>query len=132
MKRLRLLESAMVLLCAFAPVHAADILSDAQLDQVTAGTASVVYDRERGFLELHKITGRGTAIGVVGNTNFNFDSALVNAGVLRLEGNAQSNLRALINTNAVNSPVQVLMNLNININSSINTLNQFNSGLQQK
>jgi hypothetical protein len=120
------------LLCALPVAQAADVLSDAQLDQVTAGTASVVYDRERGFLELHKITGRGTAIGVVGNANFNFGPTIVNAGVLHLEGNAQSNLRALINTNAVNSPVQVLMNLNININSFINNLNQVNSGLQQR
>jgi len=132
MKRPCLLMTTTALLCALPLAQAADVLSDAQLDQVTAGTASAVYDAGLWYLELHKITGLGTTIGVAGNVNFNSGPTLVNAGVLHLEGNAQSNLRALINTNAVNSPVQVLMNLNININSFINNLNQVNSGLQQR
>ena len=45
---------------------------------------------------------------------------------LQLMGNAQSNLRSLININAVNSPIQVLLNLNINVNSHVGILNQWN------
>jgi len=132
MKHLCSLLTASTLLGAVPPAHAADVLSDKQLDQVTAGTAAAVYDGGRWFFDLQKTTGRGTPIGAAGNVNFNVGSATVNTGVLRLEGNAQGNLRALVNTNAVNSPVQVLINLNVNIGSHVGVLNQINGALQQK
>ena len=120
--------ATLLLSAAACAASAAEVLTDEQLDQVTAGTASMSYDRERRFLELHKTTALGTEIGVTGKV----DSVAVSNAALQLSGSAQSDLHALINTNAVNSPVQVLMNLNININSSVNTLNQTNSGLQQR
>jgi len=121
-----------LLLAALSPAHAAELLSDAELDGITAGTASAAYDDGRLYIDLNKTTARGTHIGALGDLNFNVDTAGINTGVLRLEDNAQGNLRALVNTNAVNSPVQVLINLNINVNSRVDVLNQVNNALQQK
>lgn len=47
-------------------------------------------------------------------------------GTLTLNGNAQQNLSSLININAVNSKVNVLLNLNVNINSTVGTIIQTN------
>lgn len=47
-------------------------------------------------------------------------------GSLTIQDSAQSNLRSLININAVNSPINVLLNLNININSQVGVLEQLN------
>lgn len=47
-------------------------------------------------------------------------------GTLTLNGSAQQNLSSLININAVNSKVNVLLNLNVNINSTVGTIIQTN------
>lgn len=120
------------LLGAWSQANAADVLSDDQLDQITAGTASAAYNDGRLYFDLQKTTGRGTVIDATGNASLNIGSAAINTGILQLQDNAQGNLRALVNTNAVNSPVQVLINLNINIDSHIGALNQINNALQQK
>ncbi|MEE8165599.1 MAG: hypothetical protein V3T64_08520, partial [Myxococcota bacterium] len=52
------------------------------------------------------------------------DPAMI--GNLILSGQSQSNLRSLININAVNSEIQLLLNLHISIDSTVGTLNQFN------
>jgi len=48
---------------------------------------------------------------------------------LILQDNAQQNLRSLVNIVAVNSKVQVLVNLNININSTVGAVHQANVSL---
>jgi hypothetical protein len=50
-----------------------------------------------------------------------------NTNILNLSGNAQSHLSSIVNVNAVNSIVQVLLNLNININSQVASMVQSNS-----
>jgi hypothetical protein len=47
-------------------------------------------------------------------------------GSITLNGNAQQNLSSLINLNAVNSKINVLLNLNVNINSTVGTIIQSN------
>lgn len=47
-------------------------------------------------------------------------------GSLTLNGNAQQNLSSLININAVNSKINVLLNLNVNINSTVGSILQAN------
>jgi hypothetical protein len=47
-------------------------------------------------------------------------------GTLNLTASAQQNLSSLININAVNSTINVLLNLNININSTVGTILQSN------
>ena len=121
-----------LLLAVMPPTNASELLTDDALGEITAGTASAVYNDGQLYFDLNKTTARGTNIGALGDLNFNADTAIVNTGILNLEDNAQGNLRALVNTNAVNSAVQVLINLNISINSRIDVLNQVNNALQQK
>jgi hypothetical protein len=71
-----------------------------------------------------------TANGLVSSTG---SLAIQNApiggttlGTLSLNGNAQQNLSSLVNINAVNSKINVLLNLNVNINSTVGTLTQSN------
>jgi hypothetical protein len=107
--------------------NGAEVLDDEKLDAITAGTAPTAFQRPPVAFEVNRVTARGTRIGATGNARV-FDGAdLSSIGLLRLEDQAQGNLRALVNTNAVNSAVQVLINLNININSQVNSLNQVNS-----
>ena len=46
--------------------------------------------------------------------------------MLMIRDNAQGSLKSFININAVNAPVQILLNLNVNIESRVGTLKQFN------
>jgi hypothetical protein len=100
-------------------------LSDAALDQVTAGT--VTAGLSDGVVKFQGQT--PTANGLVSSSG---SLAVQNVplssttGTLSINGNAQQNLSSLVNINAVNSKINVLLNLNININSSVGTLTQAN------
>ncbi|HEX2919434.1 MAG TPA: hypothetical protein VHN81_13015 [Edaphobacter sp.] len=101
-------------------------LSDAALDQVTAGSVSAgVSD---GVVRFAGQT--PTANGLVSSTGSlalqSSPIASSTMGTLSLNGNAQQNLSSLVNINAVNSKINVLLNLNININSTVSTLTQSN------
>lgn len=100
-------------------------LSDTEMNAVTAGSVDPAYESEDALrrVPFHFTSAKGSVDGevfVLPMTNYS------NQGTLQLTDNAQSNLRSLINVNAVNSPVQILLNLNININSTIGNLNQIN------
>lgn len=43
---------------------------------------------------------------------------------------AQQNLTSLVNILAINSAIQVMLNVNVTINSSVNTITQGNQGIQ--
>jgi hypothetical protein len=101
-------------------------LSDDALDKVTAGTISA--NTSEGVV---KFQGQAqTAKGLVSSTgSLAVQSGGVNntnVGIISINGNAQQNLSSLINLNAVNSKINVLMNLNVNINSTVGTLTQSN------
>jgi hypothetical protein len=49
---------------------------------------------------------------------------------INLSGNAQQNLTSFVNILAVNSAVQVLLNINVSINSDIGSVTQGNTGSQ--
>jgi hypothetical protein len=49
-----------------------------------------------------------------------------NMSALTLNGGAQQNLSSLVNINAVNSNINVLLNLNVNMNSTVGTVMQSN------
>ena len=103
-------------------------LSDAALDQVTAGTVSA------GISDgVVRFQGQApTANGLVSSSgSLALQSGPLGGntmGTLSLNGNAQQNLSSLVNINAVNSQVNVLLNLNVNINSTVGTLTQANLG----
>lgn len=49
---------------------------------------------------------------------------------ISLSDQAQQNLSSLVNIISINSTIQVMMNLNVNINSTVGTVNQGNTGTQ--
>lgn len=102
-------------------------LSDDELDGITAGSALPSGEDTLRSFTFDKTTRSGKHITGDGNIGLLFPQ---NIGVLELSGSAQQNLKALVNINAVNSPVQVLFNLNINIDSKVGTLKQFNFSLR--
>ena len=65
-------------------------------------------------------------IGVVEPTQ-TFVTNTVTSSV-NVSDSAQQNLSALVNLNAANAVIQVLMNLNINVDSTVNNLTQTNLG----
>jgi len=119
-------------LVAFAPFHSwgFEVLNDQELHAVTAGFA----DTASSSYELNRIPFRytGSKGEIDGEVIVLPMTDIRNQSSLQLMDNAQSNLRSLININAVNSPVQVLLNLNININSSIGAVSQLNSLLSRQ
>jgi hypothetical protein len=102
-------------------------LSDNMLDRVTA--AGVSATMSQGV-----ITFQGqvpTANGLVSSNGTLAVQTAPLTGVttlnsLTLSGNAQQNLSSLININAVNSEINVLLNLNISINSTVGSILQSN------
>ncbi|HTH52815.1 MAG TPA: hypothetical protein VL495_02620 [Edaphobacter sp.] len=133
---LTLLSSAgLVQAGAQSPVKArvetkAKLLSDAALDGVTAAGITAGLSNN-GVVHFEGST--PTPNGVVSSTgSLAIQNAPIggntttNLGSLSLNGNAQQNLSSLVNINAVNSKINVLLNLNININSTVGTLTQSN------
>lgn len=57
---------------------------------------------------------------------------LNHANFLSLNDSAQQNLRALISVNAVDSDVQVLMNMTVNIDSNVGVIEQANQALHNQ
>ena len=104
-------------------LHAAEPLDDAELDAVTAGAA----DEANELLEFNvkHETASGRRIEVDGAVDVERVRSLQNAALL-LQDSAQSNLQSLININAVQSAVNVLVNLNITIDSNVGEIRQLN------
>ena len=126
-----LIEDAavLVLTASTATLVAADgrELTDAELDEVVAGTVDQA---------VHEDLLRFSYVGAAGSKHAaELDGTLslsgaprpgAPTGLLILDNGAQTNLRSLVNLNAVNSEVNVLLNLNININSTVGELRQLN------
>lgn len=129
MQRILVIAGMMLLssagLCQTGVRKHAQPLSDAALDRVTAG--SVTAGLSDGVVKFQGQT--PTANGLVSSSG---SLAIQNVplssttGTLSISGNAQQNLNSLVNITAVNSKINVLLNLNININSSVGTLTQAN------
>jgi len=100
-------------------------MSDAAMDRVTA--AGVSAGVSNGVVNFQGQV--PTANGLVSSAGtMSFQSGLTGTtmGTLSLSDNAQQNLHSLVNINAVNSKINVLMNLNVNINSTVGTMTQAN------
>lgn len=106
--------------------HKATKLSEAALDRVTAGEVSAGI--EDGVVNFDDsvptanglVTGAGTLAVLRGPVTG------TNAGSLTINGQAQQNLSSLVNITAVNSAINVLLNLNVNMNSTVGTVMQSN------
>jgi hypothetical protein len=110
-------------IACMAQVHAAEPLADEELDAITAGAA----DEASELLEFNvkHETASGRRIEVDGAIDVDRARSLQNAA-LTLQDSAQSNLQSLININAVQSAVNVLVNLNITIDSNVGEIRQLN------
>jgi hypothetical protein len=130
-----LVVGSLVLLASPATADAqARKLSDSELDRVTAGgvnapapaipvrpaSGSVAFEFKSPAGSRHTVEGNGS-VQVLETDARRATSSLL------LSDNAQQNLQSLINVTAVNSMIQVLVNLNISINSAITSLNQINA-----
>ena len=108
-----------------AQVWGFEPLTDQEMGAITAGSQGPASQSDEALTRIlfHYSSGKAKVDGEI----IVMPMAVYNqTGTLQLMDNAQSNLRSLVNVNAVNSPVQILLNLNININSTIGNLNQSN------
>ncbi len=101
-------------------------LSDAQLDHVTAGASTAEANEDIVTFAATKATASGKTVTAEGSFQVLNGINPEAIGNLILSDGAQGQLRSLININAVNSEVNVLLNLNITIDSAVGTLNQLN------
>ncbi len=103
-----------------------EALSDEKLSTISAGGAGPNLGSKSALTQIpFSYSSRhgsvdGEVIVLPTSTSYEFSS-------LHLSDNAQSNLNSLININAVNSPINVLLNLNVNVNSHIEKINQLNT-----
>jgi hypothetical protein len=107
-------------------------LSDTALDRVTAGgtggSASFSAGLNNGVVQFQGQvpTGNGLVAGAGTMSFLNGPINTTNNGSINISDNAQQNLTSLVNITAVNSNISVLLNLNVNINSTVGTLTQSN------
>ena len=101
-------------------------MSDSTLDNVTA--AGITASASNGVVKFQGEV--PTPNGLVSSAgSLSVESGPLtgtSVGSLTLNGNAQQNLSSLININAVNSKINVLLNLNVNINSTVGSILQSN------
>lgn len=106
-------------------------LTDKELDKVTAGSlgdkspsvpSTFSFEGQAGSSH----TVKGTGMIVVKEDKL--PAPPVTSSLL-LRDNAQQNLRSLVNIVALNSKVQVLVNLNVSINSTVGAVHQANASL---
>ncbi|KAF0219113.1 MAG: hypothetical protein FD174_2199 [Geobacteraceae bacterium] len=103
-------------------------LSDEEMDLVTAGTLSVAMSD--GKLSFQLGGDKGSGLSIEGSGTISTVTNPAPAGppaYIIMRDNAQSNLHAFVNVNAVNANVQVLINLIVNINSTVGAIHQINS-----
>jgi hypothetical protein len=126
MSRLLVIVSLALLTQAGMAQSKARPLNDAALDRITAG--GVTAGISNGVVNFQGsvptanglVTGAGTLQVLTGPLTG------TNMSTLTLNGGAQQDLSSLVNINAVNSTVNVLLNLNVNINSTVGTVMQSN------
>ncbi len=126
MKKIAIMS--LVLLMLPVSLFGFEALTDEQMTNVTAGSYDTPAESQDVLARIpfRYTFGRGNVDGEVIFVPANTYDQMAQ---LQLMDNAQSNLRSLVNINAVNSPVQVLMNLSVNVNSTIGNLSQRNHQL---
>lgn len=101
-------------------------LADHDLDQVTAGDFTIDFLNGALKLQFESSAGPGKSVSGEGNMTFSAVSLPASTPGILLTEDAQQNLRSLVNINAVSSNVNVLLNLVINVNSTVSGLTQGN------
>jgi len=76
----------------------------------------------------------GTCGGITGSFDMTQSGNLTlndnSVTTLSLSGQAQQNLSSMVNIISIESTISVMLNLNVNINSTVGTVNQGNTGTQ--
>ncbi|MBI2412785.1 MAG: hypothetical protein HYV24_06210 [Deltaproteobacteria bacterium] len=99
-------------------------LSDAEMETVAAGSVNTEFVDSTMYFSFSKA---GDDFDVSGDGSLDLlMGAPDKLGSIAISGNAQSGLSSLVNITAVDSAIQVLLNLNINVNSSVGSLQQLN------
>ena len=117
------LALALLLVLPVSSAAALEELADEQLEAISArgfdfrlNGSSFAFARSQGG-----VSGAGSVDMASAGGSLHLSSVALSA-------NAQQNLRALINTIAVNSQVQIMLNLTVNVNSSTGPIRQINHG----
>jgi hypothetical protein len=125
---MKLLILFMLLACpVFRASAAGREMSESQMELVYGGGISVNSDTP-GVLDFSFDHIGGKNLLVDGSGNMRFGTDVANSGTLLLANNAQSNLRSVVNINAVNANIQVLLNIVVNVNAKVDNLSQSNIG----
>jgi hypothetical protein len=85
--------------------------------------------RELTDAEMDAISG-GSGEADPSGPSQNVQVSVAPVSTISLAGQAQQNLSALVNILAINSAVQVLLNVNVTLQSTVGSVTQSNSGLQ--
>lgn len=122
-----LVMTVLLLLIAATPGWAGGRkLADHDLDQVTAGDFTIDFLNGAFKLQFESSAGPSKSVSGEGNMTFSAVSLPASTPGILLTEDAQQNLRSLVNINAVSSNVNVLLNLVINVNSTVSGLTQGN------
>jgi hypothetical protein len=103
------------------------VLDDSMLDRVTAAGVTASVDPS-GVINFSGVvpTANGLVTGVGTMSIQATPLSGMTLGSLTLGGDAQQNLSSLVNINAVNSNINVLLNLTINVDSTVGSILQSN------
>lgn len=101
-------------------------LSDAELDATTAGSAAGGEAQRLLTFDVTQRTRSGRTVTVDGSLDLLGPLPGATPRQMLVLDRSQNNLQSVININAVNSAVNVLLNLNVNIDSRVDTLRQTN------
>jgi hypothetical protein len=119
--------AGLLLLAAAMPAAAQKRkLDDKEMDQVSAGGISTQLQSGILNFQFQSPAGQNHAVEGSGTIQVLENKSEAATGALLLSDNAQQNLQSLVNITAVNSRIQVLLNLNVNIHSIVGTLRQTN------
>lgn len=104
---------------------AAREMADSELDGVAAGSFTADFFEGAMSFSFGKLTSDFYVDGM-GSLELRGRNFPTSYGSITMTDNAQQNLSSLVNITAVDSAIQVLLNLNLNVNSTVGTISQFN------
>jgi len=84
------------------------------------------------YFSMDEQTKSGIPVSASGTLDIVQHTQDITQSTLSLSDSAQQNLQALVSVNAVDSLVQVLVNMTVNINSTVGVIEQANQALQNQ
>ncbi len=111
----------------FTADAAIEALTEAEMESVSAG--GIELDPKSGDFMID-VPGIASATGTLSTSVVDLVGQPSGGATLQITDQAQQHLRAMVNIAGVNSVIQVLLNLNINVQSTGLTIHQVNTGNQ--